>query len=233
MNTELVTEDEVRLRGTVSELVAAAKQVIIMTRVDMSQAVDLVAAIKKRQREAEDARTRITKPINEALREVNGRFKSMVAPLDEAESVLKGKMLTFQKAEEAKAREEAQRLQKQQDEADRLAREEAQRKRDEEAKQATDDETFDRAELPPAVVNAPLPVPERTIIEPAIRKTTFGQSGAAFTAKEVWKFELVDLAQVPVEFTLLDSSKVNQAIRAGIREIPGIRVFKESVASVK
>jgi hypothetical protein len=38
---------------------------------------------------------------------------------------------------------------------------------------------------------------------------------------------------VPVQFLCLDTTKVGQAVKAGIREIPGIKVFEKTVAQVK
>lgn len=53
------------------------------------------------------------------------------------------------------------------------------------------------------------------------------------TVAEVWTFEVLDEAEVPVEYLSVDSNKVNAAIKAGLRDIPGIRVFSESRVTVR
>lgn len=48
---------------------------------------------------------------------------------------------------------------------------------------------------------------------------------------EVWDFELVDTEQVPRQYLAVDATKVKAAIKAGVRDIPGLRIF--SKASVR
>lgn len=222
---------EVELKSSIGELVVAANDAVVMTYADLSHATDLVKAIKQRAKDAEDARTRITKPINDGLREINSRFKAMLAPLQTAEDVLKNKMLTFTRAQEEKARQEAAQKEKERQAQLEKERQESEARRAQEAEQAADP-TLDRPALPP-IEREPLPPVVQQPIQPEIRKTTYGQSGAVFTAKKVWDFELTDLSQVPVEFVKLDDVKIRNAVRAGIRDIPGIRIYEKDVAQVK
>lgn len=53
------------------------------------------------------------------------------------------------------------------------------------------------------------------------------------TVGEVWTFEVLDEAEVPVEFKSVDSSKVNLAIKAGLRDIPGLRIFSQARVTVR
>lgn len=228
------TAEEIQIRSSVGELVAAAKDVVIMNHADLSAATDLCAAIKQRAKEAEEARTKITKPINDGLREINARFKAMMQPLLDAEGMVKSRMVRFQEQEERRAREEAARKEAERQEQLRKEREEAER-RAREAAEAAADPSLDRPAIPSPTefVEKHMPFEAPAPIQPEIRKTTYGQSGASFTAKKVWDFKLVDLSKVPVQFLCLDSTKVNQAVRAGIREIPGIEIFEKTIASVK
>lgn len=223
------SEEEVQIKASISELVAASKDVVILSHADLSMAVDLCKTIKERLNESEKMRTDITQPINKGLREINRRFKAMQEPLTEAENLIKSRMIKFQEAEERRAREEAARKEKKRQEQLRLEREAEERRRAEEAEQA-DDPTLDRAPAP-----EPVQEPERELqpIQPQVRKTTYGQSGASFTAKKVWTFEMEDISKVPPQFLSLDETKVNQAIRAGLRDIPGLRIFEKSVASIR
>ena len=93
------TPVETELRISASELCERAAEVIILTRPDLSQATDLVKAIKTRVKNIEDERTKMVKPFNDGVKQINDRFKVIRLPLEEAETELKGKMLVFQKEE--------------------------------------------------------------------------------------------------------------------------------------
>jgi hypothetical protein len=43
----------------------------------------------------------------------------------------------------------------------------------------------------------------------------------------VWSFEVENISTVPRDFLMLDEQKVRNAIRTGIREIPGIKIFQK------
>lgn len=49
---------------------------------------------------------------------------------------------------------------------------------------------------------------------------------AGVTVREVYDWEVVDEALVPREYLTVDASAVGKAVRAGTREIPGLRIFK-------
>ncbi len=230
----LVTEEndiEVQLKATAAELCEAASNVVIFTRPDLSRATDLVKAIKDRAKQIEDERTRLVRPFNEGVKQINGRFKAMLTPLQEAEADMKSKMLTFQQEEARKA--ESERLKREEDQRKREA-EDRQRCEEEERKrlaEKTEGEEQDRAPLPQAVVeqqaSPPAPVASN------FRPTTWGQTGATSTVKKVWTFEPVDISQVPAQYLVIDQVKVNQAIRAGTRDIPGLRIFEKDTISIR
>ena len=50
---------------------------------------------------------------------------------------------------------------------------------------------------------------------------------------KVWDFELVDISAVPQEFIILNDKAVRQAIREGVREIKGIKIFQKARVSIK
>ncbi len=66
---------------------------------------DDLKAVKALAKQIEDKRTSITKPLNQALREVNALFKPAKNWLKKAEGSIKGKMLEFQREQDRIARE--------------------------------------------------------------------------------------------------------------------------------
>ena len=109
--------------------------------------------------------------------------------------------------------------------AERLAREgeslEARRRAADELRLA--EEAAQRAQI--ARVEATLP------LEPTRLHGDYG-STAYLTRR--WSFEVIDLDQVPREYMSLDVAVVRQAItRDGVRQIPGLRIFRSEALRVR
>ena len=51
-------------------------------------------------------------------------------------------------------------------------------------------------------------------------------------ARKVWSWKLVDFNKVPDSYKEISPVAINQAIRNGIREIPGLRIFQEESLSI-
>ena len=105
-------------------------------------------------------------------------------------------------------------------------RAETERKRQEEEKRLMKQQEKVNKKLE-AKGQEPLPA----VAIPQAPKTTFTGDGGTVTAKKVWAWQVVDEKKIPREWFSLDEKKVNAAVRGGLREIPGIKIFqKESLA---
>ncbi len=51
---------------------------------------------------------------------------------------------------------------------------------------------------------------------------------AGVSVSKVWKWELLDPAQVPAEYWSIDPAKLDAAVKAGARDIPGVRVYEDA-----
>jgi hypothetical protein len=60
-------------------------------------------------------------------------------------------------------------------------------------------------------------------------RTDYGTASERWT----WTYEVVDLRQVPTEYLLVDARKVKEAIRAGARDVSGLRIFQEDDIQVR
>lgn len=189
-------------------------------------AADLLE-IKALAKRVEDQRTAITRPINEALREVNALFKPAKDWLAEAETILKGKLLAFQQEQQRIAREAQARA----DEETRKERERLERRaaladlvgRDERAEQLRE-----QAESRAAPV-----------VKPAIPKLE------GVHTREIWKAEVTDkmaflrhvVEQGPELAALvsLDQAALNARARSlkDALDLPGIRAVEESTMAAR
>ena len=116
-------------------------------------------------------------------------------------------ILTFQRAEQKKIDDAAAAQAKAQDKAE--AEYEASLELAEEANE-------------PAPEPPPPPPPPPPSVAPA-----YGNYGAKATRKSKWVHEVADKTEVPLKFLMVDDKAVKAAIRDGVRDIPGIRIFDE------
>jgi hypothetical protein len=165
-------------------------------------AVSMGVQAKKLKGTIESKRKEVVKNPNEFVKSVNSFCKGFTDRLGSIETGLKGKISDYQyriELERRKAEEEA-----------RKAQMELQRQMDEEAKKAG----VEAPKLPDPVI------PEKS-------KSTRTEDGSASQRKE-WTFEIEDEAKVPREYLVLDTQKVRTAVRMGVREIPGIKIYERT-----
>lgn len=132
-------------------------------------------------------------------------------------------------AEEARKRaEEEARIKREREEAE--ARERGAKKAEMEAlaKKAEEEriEAIRKAEEEAAknAVQAPVVVAPVVQEAPKVTRTEVGSS----SQRKVWTFEIINAAEVPVEYKVIDEQKIRDAIKMGTREIPGVRIFEET-----
>ena len=58
------------------------------------------------------------------------------------------------------------------------------------------------------------------------------ESGSASVRKS-WKWKEVDMSNVPREYLMLDTVKINKAVRAGARSISGLEIYEESTTVLR
>lgn len=100
------------LKGQVSKLENKASTVTIESKEDYAQAVDLVAKLKAFNSELTQKKESITKPLNQALNNARDLFRPIEAQFNEAEGILKGKLLAYHKEAAEKTRAEEAKIAK-------------------------------------------------------------------------------------------------------------------------
>lgn len=118
-----------------NKLLAFVKSLTITSPEDLREAADELARIKGRIKDLTDMRMSITRPIDEAKKNAMAVFAGPTQVLEQAESILKTTIGTYQAEQERKARE-----------AQAAAEREARRQRDEAEAKAREAEAKARAE---------------------------------------------------------------------------------------
>lgn len=86
--------------------------------------------------------------------------------------------------------------------------------------QARLEKLADKAELKPTANNI-------AKVEASADKIASLVDSAPKNTREVWKFELLSLAKVPLEFLQLNEQAVRAALASGVREIGGLKIYSE------
>jgi hypothetical protein len=205
-------------------------------------AVALGGEAAKISKRIDAKRKDVTAEASDFVKAVNGFCKDYMDRLADVVTITKKKISSYQyqqelerrKQEEAarKAAEELQaKLKAEAEEANRKAREEARKKAEEEAraKKASEaeieaarkkaEEEAAKHEIAAPTVVAP--------VMPAQEKVTRTETGAAAHIRKVWKAEILSAADIPREYCSPDIKKINDAIKMGVREIPGVRIYED------
>lgn len=204
----LAEEPQVRQLAQDAQGLLELAQAIQVTEATVKDATDLLGWIAKAKKTAEELRQFFVRPLNEQVRRINAFFKERTEPLERADTLVRGKMLAFQQ-EQVRRKREAE-------EAARRAAEAEQARR--------------AAEAAAAGLPAPPPPPVPVAVEAP--KTVRADLGTA-TAVHTWTFEIVDESLIPREFLMPNEKAIRAAVRAGVRHIPGVRIYQDVSLQVR
>ena len=219
----------------------------IKTPAQFTDAGNWLKTIKGLLGKIETARTRITQPMNQALRAVNEQAREQSAPLLDAETKLKRSIGAYTaeqeriRREEQRKADEVARKERERLAAEARAAEAAARAKAEEQRKASEAaaaagrkaeaaklaakaaETQARAE---SKVTA-LEVQAAAVVAPVIQRAP--PKVAGIVTKDVWKFEVTDHSLVPREYMSVDETKIRKVVGAlkGDTSIAGVRVYAE------
>ncbi len=197
------------------QLIAQAERAVIDSDESLAKGADLAKYAKLQLDKQEDARTALVKPLNDHVKFINAQFKPVTSAFEKAISTIKGKMSAYVEAREKRDRELM--------EAAKKAAEDMALDR------AADLEAQGRAEEAKAVVAAAAELPEAAPKSAAVR----GSLGGVGSFRDQWIFEIEDFSKVPDEYKEIATKAVNAAIKKGVREIPGLRIFSKKNVAIK
>ena len=83
-------------------------------------------------------------------------------------------------------------------------------------------------------MHKPVDVPQPAPVAPKVEdiKTQRGSIATA-TVKSNWQYEIVDAKAVPRDYCEPSRDHIRQAILAGTREIPGIRIYDAGTLAIR
>jgi hypothetical protein len=204
IDVKILDSSEVKaLKTLATKTINQLQEFKLKTISDLEIASGYLVRIADHRKGLEGRRKFFVDPLNKHVKDINDYFKSLDLPLQEADRQLRRMITEFRELENKKREEKEIKLQEK--------AEEKHKERLKTAKKNGDDK--------PIFVAPVVPKLETTI--------------AGITSNKVWTFEVVSEKKIPEEYIIParpDETKIREAIRNGIREIPGIRIFqKESL----
>ena len=200
----------------------------IKTSEDAGRTADFVVQLKKHIKEVEAVRVAIKEPVLAAERQIDGKGKELTAPTVAAIKEAERRGDVYLKAKDAEIR--------------RLAAEEAARK-DAEAQLLIDqavetgDQTFvEQAEE--AATEAVIALETATAKPSDLVQLRGPQFGGTARLRDDWKFEVVNIREVPEPLLFVDDKAAMAIVHAQLKQkqtphIPGLRIYNEPKAAFR
>lgn len=148
----------------------------------------------------EEKRKSFIDPINQARNEINSSFKKVVEPVKYAKTELTARLMTWRRQEQARI--DAERA--------KAVKEEERRRKIQEAHAAKGHAV--KEDITPVAKPMPFAVNDTTKVQ------------------KRWAYELEDEAKIPREYLTVNGPAITRAVRDGVRDIPGVRIFQKETA---
>ncbi len=177
---------------------------VITVDADLKVAVEDLATVANLKKALEERKKEWRAPVAAHLKAIDQTFTTMVAPFEDATLITKGKIISYRQEQERK-RVEAEAINR---EKMNLARREA---------------ALKDGEITVDLTQLPVPPPHAARV-----RTDIGMAGIA----TIWKWELVDFSKVQDKHKVLNEALIGKLVRAGERDIPGIRIYPEESVRV-
>lgn len=191
------------LKGSIGSLLDYVKALSVDSQEDVTKATEELTIIANLKKELTATQREWTRPIVAYRDSILGVFKSVEAPLLEADQLLRGKVLAYQ----AQVRKDAE-------EAERIRVLEEQVARDKAALNGT----------PAVAVEAvAVPTPQPTT------KGELGDSGQVM----ITKYRVEDFGKLPDKYKLPNDTLIGKLVRAGETDIPGVLIWKELTLAIR
>lgn len=101
---------------------------------------------------------------------------------------------------------------------------EQQRRQADAAQRAAQEQAAAAAEAEHRAAQAPVMVATPIVPEPVGPRRT---SGGSVSTPKTWKFEITDAAALPAAYLMPDEKAIREAVKAGARQIPGVRIYED------
>ena len=223
--------DQISIYNQVSPMELQAREwlenlnaVVIADSVTYEQAGAKLKELKQYTKTIKDNKNTDIKPLKDGIKKLEDKYNKPLALLAQADAIIRDKMNKYLN-EELKRRAEAEAEAKRQ--AEEIALKQA-LELEEVKKQAVNYDPITARAMVKSLEDK-----QNELINQTAKTESVNLSTDNNIVSKVWDFELVDISAVPQEFIILNDKAVRQAIREGVREIKGIKIFQKARVSIK
>ncbi len=210
------------------DLTNQAQALTIKNQPDLERAADLRKTVKEMSKTIEEARKRITTPLDAAKKAVMDLFRGPAEKLEIAEKKINSAMITYTTEQERIQREQEEKLRRQAEAEERRKREAF----EERARKATEAGKTGKAE------ELRQKAAEVQVVAPTLAPTVQKVAGLSF--RENWSAEVTDLkalvkavaeGKAPLNFLIPNSTTLNAQARATKDSLPfsGVKFVCEKI----
>lgn len=210
-----------------------------------TRAIEVAGGAKTLGKNVKKAMETMIGPANDYVKLVRNLFRPVLDRFEAVEKGLKDKAGAFevqerlaQQKRDAEAREEARKLQEKIDFEAREQREAALRKaRDAAEKLQSEKDAAARAILEQTVKEeteaAAMEVPQVVVPTVAPQQTVTRTETGSGHMRMVWEIEVIAPSMVPDKYKIVDEKAIRADVKAGIRQIPGVKIFEKPVMAIR
>lgn len=190
----------------------------IINEGDNLKACELLKEINSYNKTVKSLKSAEEAPLKSSLKEITEKYKNALDFLAEAEKLLRSKISDYAEIKLERLRE-IQKLDT------KRAEEIAIKKLDE--LQALKESSGDYDEVTKAALISSIDSKVNAVIEEISTADEISVGNSMTTFRKYITFEIVDITKVPAEYLSVDTKAINQAIRNGVRDIPGLKIFEK------
>ena len=222
---KVIEKDVKKIETSNNSLFVKIKELKITDDKTFSLASDYLKTLKETAKAIEEREKEFTKPLNDTLKKIRDVFRPQKEAIDKMKEVLeKEKILPYQRELEKARREEAEK--KRQIEIDRLKKE-----KEEELRKALEEKTMTKKEIKAEEKSMKEEI--KSLEQEEIKVNTGVKTlSGSMNIRKTWTFEIIDSEKVPRTYCEPSKSVIDDAIKTGVRDIAGLRIFeKETIVS--
>ena len=194
------TEELAVIQESGAALIAMANHHGVENQTEADEANEILKKITHGLKLMEEKRKSFTAPLNQSLKEINETFKQMALPVNAAKTALSDRLMSWRRQEQARIDEERA----------KAVREEERRRKIQEAHAAKGHVV--KEDITPVAKPIPFSVNDTT-------KTRL-----------TWTYEIEDDTKIPRDYLTVNGPAITQAVRAGVRDIPGVKIYQKETA---
>lgn len=201
-----------------------AKAIVVNDAVSYDNTVLFLKEIAQKKKDFKAQRDKYVKPMKDSIKAIDEKLQEPIKTLEKMEAIVRETLNNYL-TEVNRREQERLALEK------KKAEEEALRKMEELEHAKLQSGEYD--EVTQKAIARTVDHEQNKIVEATTKQEKINLSTSGASVSMVWDFEIIDKAQIPLEFLKVDETAIRNAIRAGEREISGVKIFQKPQLSLR